>query len=336
MRAATIVAAPIKSQHFLNMLRMGAGAARLAVSVLKRRQIVGHVPRNISRACSVFLRNHGTIKCTVTGNRRHSSDLPQGGMEIPCSLCFTGCGDSLKKLSALFNSRNYDHPDEPNSSVKFEVVECEAGSKKGEVEGKVNDLVTGDSDSTTEDIDVWVKCDRQILRIADKEIIETGMELTDKHIQYAQYLIKKQFSTIGGLCSTLLQGRKKHSLPQNSLQVIYCSARHHWVVASNMECKKGVVNVYDSLFTTLDEETLDTINNWFGEPNAKRKIQYKMVQVQTQKGTKDCGVFAVAFLTALAYNQDPADGPIEYCQDQLRSHLCHCFIRQKLVPFPVL
>ena len=39
-----------------------------AVSVLKWRQIVGHVPRTISRACSVFLRNHGTIKCTVTGN----------------------------------------------------------------------------------------------------------------------------------------------------------------------------------------------------------------------------------------------------------------------------
>ena len=61
-----------------------------------------------------------------------------------------------------------------------------------------------------------------------------------------------------------------------------------------------------------------------------------MVQVQTQKGTKDCGVFAVAFLTALAYNQNPADGPIQYCQDQLRSHLCNCFIRQKHVPFPVV
>ena len=50
-----------------------------------------------------------------------------------------------------------------------------------------------------------------------------------------------------------------------------------------MECKKGMVNVYDSLFTTLDKETLDTINNCFGETNAKRKVQYKMVQVQTQQ-----------------------------------------------------
>ena len=30
-----------------------------AVSVLKRRQIVGHVSRSISRPCSVFLRSHG-------------------------------------------------------------------------------------------------------------------------------------------------------------------------------------------------------------------------------------------------------------------------------------
>ena len=31
-----------------------------AVSVLKRRQIVRHVPRTISRPCSVFLRRHGS------------------------------------------------------------------------------------------------------------------------------------------------------------------------------------------------------------------------------------------------------------------------------------
>ena len=54
-----------------------------------------------------------------------------------------------------------------------------------------------------------------------------------------------------------------------------------------------------------------------------------MVQVQ-QKGTKDYELFAVALLTALVYNQD---GPIQYCQDQLRSHLCNCFVRQNLYLF---
>ena len=86
----------------------------------------------------------------------------------------------------------------------------------------------------------------------------------------------------------------------------------------------------------MDEETLNAINIYFGEQNAKRRLQCKMVEVQTQKGTKDCGVFAVAFLTSLAYNQDPADGPIQYCQDHLRSHLYDCFIRGKLVLFPTV
>ena len=65
---------------------------------------------------------------------------------------------------------------------------------------------------------MWAKCDRHMLKNADKEVIETGMELTDRHIQYSQYLIKKQFSTIGGLCLTLLQSCQKHGLPINSLQ----------------------------------------------------------------------------------------------------------------------
>ena len=91
------------------------------------------------------------------------------------------------------------------------------------------------------------------------------------------------------------------------------------------------MNIYDSLFTSLDEETLATVNSYFGEKGSKRKVRYRMQEVQKQIGTKDCGVFAIAFLTSLAYNQDPVE--IQYCQDQLR-HLCDCLMRGKLVPFP--
>ena len=52
--------------------------------------------------------------------------------------------------------------------------------------------------------------------------------MTDKIIQYSQYLVKKQFSIIGGLHSTLLQSHHKGRLPDNSLQVVHCSARHHF------------------------------------------------------------------------------------------------------------
>ena len=59
---------------------------RYAVAVLKGGVIIGHLPRKISKMCSLFLRRGGSISCVVSGARRYSSDLPQGGLEVPCKL----------------------------------------------------------------------------------------------------------------------------------------------------------------------------------------------------------------------------------------------------------
>ena len=40
------------------------------------------------RLCVIFLRRNGMILFQVTGRRRHSIDLPQGRMEVPCTLTF--------------------------------------------------------------------------------------------------------------------------------------------------------------------------------------------------------------------------------------------------------
>ena len=57
-----------------------------AVSIKKGGVIVGHVPKKLSCLCSLFLLRGGIICCKVTGLRRYSSDLPQGGLEIPCNM----------------------------------------------------------------------------------------------------------------------------------------------------------------------------------------------------------------------------------------------------------
>ncbi len=59
-----------------------------AVAVFKSGFAVGHVPRKISALCSLFIRRGGIISCQVNGSRRHSWDLPQGGMKFPCTLTF--------------------------------------------------------------------------------------------------------------------------------------------------------------------------------------------------------------------------------------------------------
>ncbi len=63
---------------------------RYDVSVMNGSTIVGNLPKRISQVCSLFLRRGGSLTCQVTGNRRHSSDLNQGGLEIPCLLIFRG------------------------------------------------------------------------------------------------------------------------------------------------------------------------------------------------------------------------------------------------------
>ncbi len=64
---------------------------RYAVTVKKTRTVIGHLPRKLSRVCSLSLRRGGMIDCTVSGGRRYSVDLPQGGLKVPCSLLLRPC-----------------------------------------------------------------------------------------------------------------------------------------------------------------------------------------------------------------------------------------------------
>ena len=83
-------------------------ADRYAVAVLKEETIIEHLPRKMSKICSLFLRRGGSIRCKVTGSRRYSSDLPQGGLEIPCSLLFKANMKEITKLrKVLAHSSQY-------------------------------------------------------------------------------------------------------------------------------------------------------------------------------------------------------------------------------------
>lgn len=61
-----------------------------AVAVMRGDTVIGHVPRKISSVCSLFLRREGSITCQVSGSKRYSEDLAQGGLEITCLLRFEG------------------------------------------------------------------------------------------------------------------------------------------------------------------------------------------------------------------------------------------------------
>ena len=76
-----------------------------AVAIKKGSEVVGNVPRKSSAVCSLFLLLGGTIACEITDNQRHySSDLPQGGLEIPCKYIFQGDTKSVAKVRKLIQS----------------------------------------------------------------------------------------------------------------------------------------------------------------------------------------------------------------------------------------
>ena len=51
----------------------------------------------------VVLRRGGIITCEVTAARKYSSDLPQGGLEVPCRFIFKSCSVEISKLRKLLS-----------------------------------------------------------------------------------------------------------------------------------------------------------------------------------------------------------------------------------------
>jgi len=51
----------------------------------------------------------------------------------------------------------------------------------------------------------------------------------------------------------------------NTVQIVHCEKRQHWIVASTILAKKGCVNIYDTLFARLDAETRTTMNVYLKE-----------------------------------------------------------------------
>ena len=61
----------------------GNSCDRYAVAVKRSGVVIGHLPRKVSRVCSLFLRRGGVISCTVTGGRQYSGHRLYSGHLLP-------------------------------------------------------------------------------------------------------------------------------------------------------------------------------------------------------------------------------------------------------------
>lgn len=282
-----------------------------AVAVIKDDigHVVGHVPRKISAACFLFLnQDDHSIICTVTGSQRYSSDLVQGGLEVPCKLIFRGHQQYVDKIKKLFSLSNTPVPIVSDMSSTLEPA-----TKRQRIDEELGK-------------DVWVVLGRKfVLLLEDKFCIESGSELNDIHINFAQLLIRKQFTHLGGLTSTLSLSQRETFLPvTDTLQIVH-DRGNHWIVVSTVDtAATGEVYIYDSLYTTVHPDTKSLIMKLFGYG-----MKLTLMECQQQNGCKDCGVFAIACCTAIAFKS-----PMQFNQSAMRRHLLKCFNDLLITPFP--
>ena len=76
-------------------------------------EIVGHIPREISRFCHYFLNYVGKLEVRVTNTRYRPSPIPAGGLEIPILLIVLKADSTDEVFEEMENLvKNYIEPDQ--------------------------------------------------------------------------------------------------------------------------------------------------------------------------------------------------------------------------------
>ena len=143
--------------------------------------------------------------------------------------------------------------------------------------------------------------------------METGEELKNDHIDFAQLLLRNQFPYLIRLMTPLYQSKKQDSKPEKDhLQILFVGG-NHWIVASTVQ-DRNTVAVYDSLHNTVNDSTKDVISNLSLSPN-----------IQVMKSTKQAGVSLFAIANAVAIANGVSASAIKLNQTLMRIHLTQCF-----------
>ena len=207
----------------------------------------------IYSVCSQFLQHGGTIACTVTGSRQHSQDLLQGGLEVPCALTFEeGLKDITKTKKLIKKSLAV------SAQQKAPVEKRGVAAEKRGVAAEKRGL------SGYEDVPSGKKTHTKILDFETESILN-GAKVTDLHVHAAQQLLKWQFPYLNDFQPTVL--KKGRVLESGSLYLtifrLYIPVETTGLFASNIGCRNGVVNVYDSVYRSVYKATRAVITNLF-------------------------------------------------------------------------
>ncbi len=132
--------------------------------------------------------------------------------------------------------------------------------------------------------------------------VKEGGWLTDMHISAASELLKTQFPNVVGFQATILgQNLSFKRLEGPYVQVIHTNG-NHWVTVAGIH--GSLVKVYDSKYKSISEDTKRQIASLTKVD--KKYIDIHLENTQCQKGSSDCGLYAIAFATEVCFGNNPA------------------------------
>lgn len=93
-------------------------------------QVVGHMPREISRCMHYFLKRDGKLKISVLSTKRRRSPIMQGGLEILISAEASSTNDNMmKKLIEYLEINNSHYTNIPDITPVTELSTLWKGKK---------------------------------------------------------------------------------------------------------------------------------------------------------------------------------------------------------------
>ena len=229
------------------------------------------------------------------------------------------------------------------------IDEFESRTKKGAIDQLVdnsfeNIIASTPNSELQKDIryslEIWIPADKQKLfhnlNINERNILQSKKGwLNDVIIDSAMNLLQYQVPDLEGFQScqyaVQLDFERHDNLFIQIINIGPGAGWSHWLTVSNINCLQDEVCVYDSPFDDLPHVEELVVTSLVQANSNKLKVNFPKVAMQVNGN--DCGLYAIANATALAFGRDPSTQV--YIPRLMREHLIKCLENRHLESFSV-
>ena len=115
-------------------------------------------------------------------------------------------------------------------------------------------------------------------------------------------------------------------LTTSSLQILQVAGTvGYWIVLSTIDCANHEVKIYDSLYNSINEDTLHDSN--CSPVKGNSHISTHIIHMAKQYGDTEYGLYAIATIVCLAFGDDPCNHSSVSPIAMPRCHLGECYTK---------